>query len=240
MKNVLQFIKEKQKGIVRTLIILVSVTFLLYLFPREGKFQYEYQKGRPWMHADLIAPYDFPIYKLENEVENERDSILREFKPYFQYDSVIAVNQLNRYYETFNEVWKSHLEEAHDITTELNPGYWRHRQLIETEERYRSFASNLLDFVYSKGIVGVDDVLERVDNQDLSLVLMRGQIAEEYEYSEVFTQKSAYEHIVNTVNSMNLEGMREGEELTQEFFRKLNLNEFIEPNLFYDEDLTYC
>lgn len=190
------------------------------------------------MHEDLIAPNDFPIYKLENEVAEERDSILREFKPYFQYDSVLVVNQLNEFYETFKELWETHLVEEYNITGELNEARWNHRQLIEREERYRNFASNLLEFVYSKGIVGVDDVLERVDNQELSIVVMRGMMAEEYEYSEVFTQKSAYEHILNTVNSMNLEGMREGEEKTLEFFRKLNLNEFIEPNLTYDEETS--
>ena len=118
------------------------------------------------MHEDLIAPNDFPIYKLENEVAEERDSILREFKPYFQYDSVLVVNQLNEFYETFKELWETHLVEEYNITGELNEARWNHRQLIEREERYRNFASNLLEFVYSKGIVGVDDVLERVDNQD--------------------------------------------------------------------------
>jgi len=238
MKETLQYIREKRKIIFRILIILVSVTFLVFLFPREGKFQYEYQRGRPWMHEDLIAPYNFPIYKLENEVAEERDSILREFKPYFQYDSVLVVNQLNEFYETFKELWETHLVEEYNITGELNEARWNHRQLIERKERYRNFASNLLEFVYSKGIVGVDDILERVDNQELSIVVMRGMMAEEYEYSEVFTQKSAYEHILNTVNSMNLEGMREGEEKTLEFFRKLNLNEFIEPNLTFDEETS--
>jgi len=238
MKKALQFIRENKKVILRIIIILCSVTFLVYLFPREGKFKYEYQRGRPWMHEDLIAPHDFPIHKLENEITSERDSILREFKPYFRYDSVLVINQLNRFYEIFNEVWKTHLEEEYGITEELNEARWRDRQLLETEERYKSFASKLLEFVYSKGIVGVQDVLERVDNQQLSIVLMKGKIAEEYDYSEVFTQKSAYEYMVNAVNSMKLEDMREGEERTLEFFRKLNLNEFIEPNLTYDEETS--
>ncbi|UCG28313.1 MAG: HDIG domain-containing protein [Bacteroidales bacterium] len=238
MKRVVEYLREKQEFIFRGLIILVSVTILVYLFPREGKFRYEYQKGKPWGHEDLIAPYDFPIYKLENELTAERDSILREFKPYFKYDTVIAINQLNEFYESFEEQWKAHLREEYGITEELNESRWAHRRLIEQEDRYKSFAVNLLEFVYSKGIVGVDDVLDRVDNIDLSIVLMRGNIAEEYDYSEVFTQKTAYEYLLNEVNSMKLEDVREGEDIAIAFFKELNLNEFIEPNLFYDEETS--
>ena len=40
---------------------------IVFIFPKDGKFKYEFQKGKPWQHVDLIAPFDFPIYKSAEE-----------------------------------------------------------------------------------------------------------------------------------------------------------------------------
>ena len=62
------------------LVILVS------LFPREGKFKYEFQKGSPWLHEDLIAPFDFAVLKPSGELTEERNQALRDLNPYFRFD----------------------------------------------------------------------------------------------------------------------------------------------------------
>lgn len=51
--------------------VLAAFTGMLML-PAEGKFKYEYQKGRPWLYETLIAPVDFPILKSEQELRAER------------------------------------------------------------------------------------------------------------------------------------------------------------------------
>ena len=85
------------KGIIRfwktiqiVLIYLVSILLVYFMFPREGKFQYEYSKNKPWMHETLVAPFDFPIYKPEQQVQRERDSLLRNARLYFFYDSLVG------------------------------------------------------------------------------------------------------------------------------------------------------
>ena len=67
---------EKLKRIFATFVVpLLAVALLMYFLPREGKFGYEYEQNRPWRYAQLIASYDFPIYKTEAEVQHERDSL---------------------------------------------------------------------------------------------------------------------------------------------------------------------
>ena len=39
---------------------IVLAVLMISLYPKEGKFQYDYQKGRPWVYETLIAPIDFP------------------------------------------------------------------------------------------------------------------------------------------------------------------------------------
>jgi hypothetical protein len=84
------------KGIVRfwktiqiVLIYLVSILLVYFMFPREGKFKYEYSKNKPWMHETLVAPFDIPIYKPELQVQRERDSLQRNAKLYFFSDSLV-------------------------------------------------------------------------------------------------------------------------------------------------------
>ena len=31
--------------------------------------------GQPWTHEDLRAPFDFPVYKLQGELDEERKEI---------------------------------------------------------------------------------------------------------------------------------------------------------------------
>jgi hypothetical protein len=72
----------------------VSILLVFWMYPREGTFQYEYVKNRPWKHQDLIAPFDFPVYKMDAELEKEVDSITRISLPYFTLDSSVAAEAL--------------------------------------------------------------------------------------------------------------------------------------------------
>ena len=72
--------------------VLALVMALLY--PREGKFQYEYQKGRPWVYETLIAPIDFPILKTEEEILLEKENRSSEVIDCYKYDE--AANQKSK------------------------------------------------------------------------------------------------------------------------------------------------
>ena len=78
------------KGIVKfwktiqiILIYIISILLVYFMFPREGKFRYEYTKSKPWMHETLVAPFDCPIYKPDQQIQRERDSLERNIKLYF-------------------------------------------------------------------------------------------------------------------------------------------------------------
>jgi hypothetical protein len=68
---------------------MLTIALIVYIFPREGKFRYEFQKGRPWSHENLFAPFDFSIYKSDKQIQAEKDSALKYFSPYFRFDSTV-------------------------------------------------------------------------------------------------------------------------------------------------------
>ncbi|NCB98118.1 MAG: HDIG domain-containing protein [Bacteroidia bacterium] len=53
--------------------LFLAALILAFLIPNEGKFKYEYTRGRPWMYETLMAPVDFPILKNEAELNAEKN-----------------------------------------------------------------------------------------------------------------------------------------------------------------------
>ncbi|MFW5821617.1 MAG: hypothetical protein ACOCWA_10015, partial [Bacteroidota bacterium] len=80
-------------------LFILSIAALSFMFPREGKFRYEFQKGRPWMHETLVAPFDFPIYKTDAKLESQIDSLENEFQPYFTLDTTVLNKQRDKFRE---------------------------------------------------------------------------------------------------------------------------------------------
>ena len=76
---------------------IILATLMIVLYPKEGKFQYDYQKGRPWVYETLIAPIDFPILKTEAEMLQEKDERASETIAFYSYDPTIAPPQLEQF-----------------------------------------------------------------------------------------------------------------------------------------------
>ena len=90
---------HKTKAILKKRSVYVSLALafivMMIFFPNEGKFKYEYHKGRPWMYETLIAPMDFPILKTEAELYAERDEAASKVVPYYVYDESVEAAQLS-------------------------------------------------------------------------------------------------------------------------------------------------
>ena len=83
-------VKEKKRTfrvrLLKTIIFVASLAIMVYFLPREGKFRYHFQEGKPWKYGLLTASFDFPVYKSDGELESERDSVMKNFQPYFFYN----------------------------------------------------------------------------------------------------------------------------------------------------------
>ena len=76
----------------KVLIFIGTVTIIVYFLPRDGKFNYQFDINKPWKYGQLMATFDFPIYKNDEVVKREQDSILASFQPYFQLNKNIENN----------------------------------------------------------------------------------------------------------------------------------------------------
>lgn len=180
MPNNSNIAKSKLKGAF-TLIgtIIVVVLLLVYFLPRETKFGYEYEQGRPWRYNSLIATFDFPVYKTPDEVKAERDSALSQFQPFYTEDVQIAQRQIAAF------------ETA-----------WRAGRFGDVPAHCLNHVDKMLRGVYEAGIVPSADLSQMAKERTPGVRVVEGTEAVTRPITELYSTRSAYEYIVyaDTVN----------------------------------------
>ena len=67
---------------------------LMVIFPRNAKFSYDYRKGSPWTHETLIAQFDFPILKTDDQLREEKSANRPVEVPYYVYREDVVSNSM--------------------------------------------------------------------------------------------------------------------------------------------------
>lgn len=101
------FLAKRIKVLFQASISLICMGLIIYFMPRNNVFNYNYSEAAPWNYGQIIAPFDFPIYKNQEQLKREKDSITANFELYFTKDSTVAVKALrqlkNRFYSNASE-----------------------------------------------------------------------------------------------------------------------------------------
>ncbi len=218
----MEFIK-KHRNIIP---FVVATLLIIYLMPREGKFQYEFQKGKVWQHTTLVAPFDFPIYKNESELATERKQTVASITPFYKRDSNVYRAQMAE----LGSIYYNMLSQMNSLEAEAF-----------TQEEYSNLVVTILqklrqqvELVYSKGIREPNSIAEGyLNNENSTLVVQNGALSELLSGKECFTPQSAYQHILSQLQPLWTEGSKE-----QKFFVKLDAQSLLKPNLMFDERLT--
>ncbi|WJJ95801.1 HD family phosphohydrolase [Algibacter luteus] len=96
----------KNHSLIYKVLLFISTTFLIvYLFPKSGKFKYNFEKGKPWQSESLQAPFDFAIKKTNEEINAEKKSIVENATLYFDVDNTILPKVSNAYKEQFKSTF---------------------------------------------------------------------------------------------------------------------------------------
>ena len=185
MKRLITFLKDHGKEIVRNLLYILSVVLLFLIFPKEGKFKYEFQKGRPWMHTDLIAPYDFAINKSADIILQEKERIISQIKPYFIYDTKRTSEKLQDISNDFEKKWNLKYPNGNN-----------------NKNQNLEFCYRVFNTLFSKGIIKYTSVIDDKPG-DYKIILVKDNIAEEKMIEDFFSIRSAYDFIHDTLRNAN-------------------------------------
>ncbi len=189
MSRFIHWLSDHHDIIGKILLFAAVIAALIIIFPREGKFRYEYQRGKPWQHDDLIAPVDFGILKPEEELQSEISAALSDARPYFQRRSNIADRQINGLINDFNKLWESR--------------FGRNNGGDGEQAKHLEVALKIIDTLFSHGIVALSNEIENKPG-DYEIFIIDGNIASRVRLSSVFTIKSAGQYIDMAIDRAGL------------------------------------
>ncbi|MDA3866956.1 MAG: HDIG domain-containing protein [Salinivirgaceae bacterium] len=219
MRTIIDWVRHHKEDLFRFFLFVLTVTILVFLLPTERKFGFEYRKGAPWMHDDLIAPFDFAIQKDGDLLEKQRDSVQRKAEVYYRFndDAFIHLDSL------FNQQIERRFNAFVDSTS-IN--YELQNELNFALDSIRLFYSNILHH-------GVVDTLIRDEaSKQKENFLIRKNVS--YEMTgELMTPDMAVDHLLKVVSNFNASGPK-----VSRFFRLLNFSDYIRPTAIYDERTT--
>ena len=155
--------------------LVVLFVILTLIFPRTAKFSYDYRKGSPWSHETLIAQFDFPILKTEEQLRDEKSRSKAVVIPYYRYRQDIVDNCRKA-------------AEGIDMG-----GYSYLRPLV----------LSAMDGIYSNGVVP-DEGVRLDDNADPSgavLYVQKDKRAGKKPVSEVFKESEAKSRLLSVVSA---------------------------------------
>ncbi|WP_179020122.1 HD family phosphohydrolase [Winogradskyella forsetii] len=124
----------------KILLFLVTTLFIVYLFPKTGKFRYSFEKGKPWQSENLYAPFNFAIKKSNAEIAKEKADIENQSPLYFEVSTDIEAEVLSEYTEVFNQVFVDSIDYNFKKQTLYNKG----KSLVN-----KLYATGILDLDYS-------------------------------------------------------------------------------------------
>ena len=157
--------------LIRAGLIIGTVTIIAWTLPRDTHTNYKIEKGKPWIYADLKAPFDFPIYKSEEAVKKERDSLLKQYEPYFNYNKEVEAQQIKQFAKDY------------DLGIPGLPG------------QYVNTVVNRLHNIYRQGIMSTSDYA-MVNKDTTRLVrIVSGKTATSEQITRIYSTVSAYENI---------------------------------------------
>ncbi|MEM6515869.1 MAG: HDIG domain-containing metalloprotein [Bacteroidota bacterium] len=143
----------KGHALLYKILLFVSTTFLIvYLFPKSGRFKYNFDKGKPWQSENLLAPFGFAIKKSAEELDQERDEV-RESSPMF-FD--ITVSSKNNVYNRFEEQFQYVFPDS----------------VVSSKPELYSIGKSTLDEIYKVGLLDENYNFR----PDKSIILLDGQV----------------------------------------------------------------
>ena len=168
--------------IYRTLVCLAAIIILVALIPRGNQVKLDIKKGKPWNYGTVIARENFPILKPEEVLKQERDSVMRMYKPIYELNTQVAQTQIEAFKTAFDKEMKNSVGTP-----------------------YRTNILGKLQTVYSKGIMQSSDYDNLQKAHTAAVVVSIQNIGGTSNLDDVFTPKTAYEFLINDGDTVHFQ-----------------------------------
>ena len=157
--------------LVRALLVIGTVAVIVWSMPRENVNIFHAEKGKPWKYAEFTAPFDFPVYKSDAEIQHERDSVMRQYEPYYDYNAVTEQQMVRKFQADYAD------------------------GIPDVPSDYLAIISNRLHSLYQQGIMDQEDYQSLHADSSSMIRLVHNKQASSVSILEVYSPKGAYEQL---------------------------------------------
>lgn len=155
----------------KTVLVCITVAIIVCFLPRNEGRMYRYDVGKPWMYGSVIAKFDFPIYKTDEAIKHEQDSLLKHFQPYYSLNPLIEKKQVERF--------------LHDYEQGING----------LPKEYVGIVARQMQEIYQMGIINTNEYNNIFKDSTSMIRFVSGKNAKSLKVSSFYSTIAAYEHI---------------------------------------------
>ena len=155
----------------KTVLVCITVAIIVWFLPRNEGRMYRYDVGKPWMYGSVIAKFDFPIYKTDEAIKHEQDSLLKHFQPYYSLNPLIEKKQVERF--------------LHDYEQGING----------LPKEYVGIVARQMQEIYQTGIINTNEYNNIFKDSTSMIRFVSGKNAKSLKVSSFYSTIAAYEHI---------------------------------------------
>lgn len=155
----------------KTVLVCITVAIIVWFLPRNEGRMYRYDVGKPWIYGSVIAKFDFPIYKTDEAIKHEQDSLLKHFQPYYSLNPLIEKKQVERF--------------LHDYEQGING----------LPKEYVGIVARQMQEIYQMGIINTNEYNNIFKDSTSMIRFVSGKNAKSLKVSSFYSTIAAYEHI---------------------------------------------
>jgi len=201
-------IRHSYREIWKVLIFVAAIVITVCIMPRNAKFKYEFTKLRQWNHETLYAPFDFPIYKTDEQMWQERSAAMENVHPIFVFD------------EQITEKGREQLEY---LIENQYVGSVRNKDLC------KKIALSIYDSIQNHGVISTTGSAISV-NSGGTIDIIRNKVVSEKTIDYVYNMESAADAVASMLENVGDSDMRS-------YLSRLILGS-LRQNVMFSESLT--
>ena len=198
----------------RYILVAIAVIMLSFIFPTNAKFRYKFNLNQTWLYDDLIANFDFPIKKTNDEIADEKKIIEKDISPYYNLDVENISTRKKEFSQSFDEQLHRNRLQFPDVSR--NP------------DSYLNYGNHILERILTKGILKSDTLTQKKE-KDFVVNVLRGNTTEKITLQNLQTYESAKKFLTDSIQISRLK--------EPEFLLPL-LEPLLTPNLVFDVEKT--
>lgn len=155
----------------KTVLVCITVAIIVWFLPRNEGRMYRYDVGKPWMYGSVIAKFDFPIYKTDEAIKHEQDSLLKHFQPYYSLNPLIEKKQVERFLHDYEQ------------------------GITGLPKEYVGIVARQMQEIYQMGIINTNEYNNIFKDSTSMIRFVSGKNAKSLKVSSFYSTIAAYEHI---------------------------------------------